>query len=229
MFKQAINLSMCCCDKGSSPSVLAAQRVMNLIITGQPAANIADVGFFAPFGVCSITNTACVAAPAGLWSSPPTGLQLGGYPALGESATLQCVSGGVIELVSATQSTVDLGLDPPEEPSELAADVATELGEASWSELNQWIGRSIESTSADTASSSSLAKNLGRSFKIKGGAPGVVTDLYSVGTAESKEERVEAIGEALGGTVGTGLVGAVEQERRHATGNGVGCRRAGSR
>jgi hypothetical protein len=110
------------CSFGAAPSTLVVLPD-KLVLTGTPAANIMDgkpIVNVPPFGMCSsmanpTVAAATAAAQGALTPKPcvpmtpgaPTVL-IGGMPALDNSSKLTCTWGGVIQIVSAGQGTVEI-------------------------------------------------------------------------------------------------------------------------
>ncbi len=115
------------CSFGAAPSTLVVLPV-NRTLTGTPAANIMDhmpIANVPPFGVCSspanptviaataaalgvLTPMPCVPMTVAPWVPGAPTVLLGNMPALDSTAKLMCTWGGVIQVVSPGQMTVDI-------------------------------------------------------------------------------------------------------------------------
>jgi hypothetical protein len=115
------------CSFGASPSSLIVPPA-NQVLTGPPAATIMDnipIANVPPFGMCSSPSNPTVAAataaalgvltpmpcvpvlPAPWVVGSPT-VMIGNFPALNDSAKLMCAWGGVIQINSPGEFTVNV-------------------------------------------------------------------------------------------------------------------------
>ncbi len=115
------------CSFGVAPSTLVVLPD-KLVLTGTPAANIMDgkpIVNVPPFGMCSsianptvaaataaalgvLTPMPCVPLTPAPWAPGAPTLLIGGMPALDSASKLMCNWGGVIQIVSAGQTTVEI-------------------------------------------------------------------------------------------------------------------------
>jgi hypothetical protein len=115
------------CSFGAAPSSLVVLP-QSRVLTGTPAANIMDgkpLVNVLPFGMCkSITNPVvaaattaalgvltpmpCVPATPAPWAPGAPTLLIADMPALDNSSSLMCTWGGVIQIKSAGQATVEI-------------------------------------------------------------------------------------------------------------------------
>ena len=115
------------CSFGAAPSSLVVLPA-NRVFAGTPAANILDnkpVVNIPPFGMCSsianpavasataaasgvLTPMACVPVIPAPWAPGAPTVQIGDIPALDNSCKLICAWGGVIQITSPGQATVEI-------------------------------------------------------------------------------------------------------------------------
>jgi len=115
------------CSFGAAPSSLVVLPV-NRTLTGTPAANIMDgkpVVNVPPFGMCSslanptvasatsaalgvLTPMPCVPVTPAPWAPGAPTVLIGNMPALDNSSKLMCNWGGVIQITSPGQTTVEI-------------------------------------------------------------------------------------------------------------------------
>jgi hypothetical protein len=98
------------CSCGAVPTPLLLNLCRNLQISGKTVCIITDclpVVNIQPFGVCSITNSPCSPVTPAPWTND-IHVELGGVlqPLLTETSTLQCVVGGVIQILEPMQDIV---------------------------------------------------------------------------------------------------------------------------
>ncbi len=101
------------CDKGTALIPLVASGNAAVSVCGALAAVVSDVlpgQNISPFGVCSILTAACTPLPNGEWVNPIVNTCIiGNKESLLEGATLPCLIGGTISVMSAAQATVIVG------------------------------------------------------------------------------------------------------------------------
>jgi hypothetical protein len=115
------------CSFGAAPSTLVVLPV-NRTMTGTPAGNIMDhmpIANVPPFGMCSslanptvaaataaalgvLTPMPCVPMTSAPWIPGAPTVLLGNMPALDSTSKLMCNWGGVIQVVSPGQMTVQI-------------------------------------------------------------------------------------------------------------------------
>jgi hypothetical protein len=115
------------CSFGAAPSSLVVLPT-NRVLTGTPAGNIMDnkpIVNIPPFGVCSsianpavasataaalgvLTPMPCVPVTPAPWVPGGPTVLLGNMPALDSNSKLMCIWGGVIQIVSPGQVTVQV-------------------------------------------------------------------------------------------------------------------------
>ncbi len=115
------------CSFGAAPSSLVVLPDKQ-VLTGTPAANIMDgkpIVNVPPFGMCSslanptvaaataaalgvLTPMPCVPATPAPWAPGAPTVLIGGMPALDNSSKLMCTWGGVIQIASPGQGTVEI-------------------------------------------------------------------------------------------------------------------------
>jgi hypothetical protein len=96
------------CSLGTAPSTMTVLPLHRMLTNGEPAANIGDhvpLLNILPFGVCQLTRLPCVPATPAPWVAGAPSAILDKLPLLNDSSILNCVLGGVIEVVDADQST----------------------------------------------------------------------------------------------------------------------------
>ncbi len=113
MPKHVVNGAFLQCTSGSLLSNLVVLPVHRKQIEGQDAANIMDhvpTVNICPFGVCAVTEVACVPATPMPWSPGSPTVTLDGQPALDDPSTtiLVCVVGGTITVEDAGQKSVEI-------------------------------------------------------------------------------------------------------------------------
>jgi hypothetical protein len=115
------------CSFGVAPSTLVVPPD-KLVLTGTPAANIMDgkpIVNVPPFGMCNsianptvatataaalgvLTPMPCVPMTPAPWAPGAPTVLIGGMPALDSTSKLMCTWGGVIQIVSPGQGTVEI-------------------------------------------------------------------------------------------------------------------------
>jgi hypothetical protein len=115
------------CSFGVAPSTLVVPPD-KLVLTGTPAANIMDgkpIVNVPPFGMCNsianptvatataaalgvLTPMPCVPMTPAPWAPGAPTVLIGGMPALDSTSKLMCAWGGVIQIVSPGQGTVEI-------------------------------------------------------------------------------------------------------------------------
>ena len=99
------------CSSGSMPSNLVVPPKHREQIENQFAANIMDhvpAVNICPFGVCAVTEVACVPATPSPWTPGSPTVTLDGQLALNDTSTLVCTVGGTITIESAGQKSVEI-------------------------------------------------------------------------------------------------------------------------
>ncbi|WP_046245303.1 DUF4280 domain-containing protein [Hymenobacter terrenus] len=107
------------CSQGSKPGKL---RVLakRPTVGGKPGSNITDntpMANVTPFGVCKITNKACVMPSLAGWEEYFRNTRLGGAPALLECCTNRCGMGGEITVSRHGQTGMRESLEPKPIPA----------------------------------------------------------------------------------------------------------------
>jgi hypothetical protein len=115
------------CSFGVAPSSLVVLPT-NRVMTGAPAATIMDhapIVNIPPFGMCNspsnptvaaataaalgvLTPMPCVPATAAPWAPGAPTVMIGNFPALDMNSKLMCSWGGVIQVLSPGEFTVDI-------------------------------------------------------------------------------------------------------------------------
>lgn len=109
----AMTGSVLMCDKGTAPVPLVASGSASVKICNVLAAVVTDIlpgtNIF-PFGTCAVTKLPCFPIPVGDWTNPFDNLCIiGNRQSLLEGATLPCLIGGTISVMSAAQAAVFAG------------------------------------------------------------------------------------------------------------------------
>lgn len=117
------------CSFGVAPSTLVVLPVQRMLDTSLPAANISDslpIVNIPPFGACTSTSNPTVAAATAAalgvltpmpcvpvtttpWTPGSSTVLESGMPALDNTCKLQCMWGGIIQILSPGQTTVMVG------------------------------------------------------------------------------------------------------------------------
>lgn len=128
MARQVCMGAMMQCSCGAAPSSLMVLPTNRVMAGGVPAANILDnvpVVNIPPFGMCSsiatptvaaataaaqgvLTPMPCVPVTAAPWVPGASTVMIGNIPALDSNSKLMCTWGGVIQITSPGQLTVEV-------------------------------------------------------------------------------------------------------------------------
>lgn len=116
-----VNGAILKCDKGAMPSPLSVTTPAATEIEYAPVATIMDhlpVANIKPFGVCAVTGGVCVPVTPISWfpGVPNIPLVPSIFPILSDVSLVPCAVGGIIEILSAGQTTVTI--DSPAESSD---------------------------------------------------------------------------------------------------------------
>ncbi len=128
-----MGLLVCCgaqlqCSFGAAPSCLMVLPKSKVVSSNMPAANIMDnvpMVNILPFGMCSslanptvasataaalgvLTPMPCIPVLAAPWAPGSPTVLLGNFPALNNSSKLMCMWGGVIQINTPGQTTINV-------------------------------------------------------------------------------------------------------------------------
>lgn len=96
------------CSLGTTPSMMVVLPIHRTLTSSQSAANIGDhvpLLNILPFGVCMLTKLPCVPATPAPWLPGAPNVILDGMSVLNDSSILNCMLGGIIQVVSPGQGT----------------------------------------------------------------------------------------------------------------------------
>jgi Domain of unknown function (DUF4280) len=101
------------CDKGATPSLLSVTTHSSIRIEGKSVATIMDYlsgANIKPFSICAVTGNACAPVTLMPWSpgEPSIPLVPSIFPILSNVSVLPCAVGGIIQILSAGQTTVSI-------------------------------------------------------------------------------------------------------------------------
>lgn len=244
MASSAIDTSVCLCDKGSAPSLLVAAVANGVRVTGRTVATISDKSFYAPFGVCSVTGSPCVFAPAASWTNLQPSVCFSGSPCLAQGATLGCAKGGTIQIVATLQGVLEFGAlnaflsalaansKSPESAGSSLGDIARSLVASAAKEGSllglkkkfDLVASEIDKL-PDTPENAKVRRYVGKGSRVLSrGVPvvGTALDAHAIATAEDGEARERAIGGAVGGAAGGAAGAAIGGPVGAAVGGAVG-------
>lgn len=102
--KKIVDKSMCLCNKGTAPATLSVVSQSIIKTNGMLQATEADK-VITPFGVCSITKSACSMALL-VWQKTAANSKVNGLAYLTDSSEIMCGIGGKIKFQKTNQDFV---------------------------------------------------------------------------------------------------------------------------